>query len=76
MQFGVEKAVAWLPEVKLVFSRTGTAELAADPMPPNATDTFIIVKDRKSWPDPSMSKAELVEKIEHAVADIPGKVTS
>lgn len=73
MQFAVEKAVARLPEVKLVFSRTGTAELASDPMPPNATDTFIIVKERKLWPDPSLSKAELVEKIEHAVANIPGQ---
>ena len=73
MQFAVERALGRLPEVKLVFSRTGTAELAADPMPPNATDTFIIVKDRKQWPDPSMSKAALVEKIEHAVAGIPGQ---
>jgi len=73
MQFAVEKAVAKLPEVKLVFSRTGTAELAADPMPPNITDTFVIVKDRSQLPEPSMSKAELVEKIEHAVADIPGQ---
>jgi len=73
MQFAVERAVAKVPEVKLVFSRTGTAELASDPMPPNITDTFIIVKDRVQWPDPGLSKAELVEKIEHAVADIPGQ---
>ena len=73
MQFDVEKAVGKVPEVKLVFSRTGTAELASDPMPPNLTDTFVIVKDRSQWPNPSMSKADLVEKIEHAVADIPGQ---
>lgn len=73
MQFAVEKAVARLPEVKLVFSRTGTAELASDPMPPNITDTFVIVKDRSQWPDPDMSKAELVEKIERAVVSIPGQ---
>jgi cobalt-zinc-cadmium resistance protein CzcA len=73
MQFGVEKAVARLPEVKLVFSRTGTAELASDPMPPNATDTFVMIKDRAQWPDPRLSKAELVEKIEQAVAAIPGQ---
>lgn len=73
MQFQVEKAVAKLPEVKFAFSRTGTAELAADPMPPNITDTFVIVKERSQWPDPSMSKAELVEKIEQAVAAIPGQ---
>jgi cobalt-zinc-cadmium resistance protein CzcA len=73
MQFDVEKAVGKVPEVKLVFSRTGTAELASDPMPPNQTDTFVIVKDRAQWPNPSMSKAELVEKIERAVADLPGQ---
>lgn len=73
MQFNVEKAVAKLPEVKLVFSRTGTAELASDPMPPNQTDTFVIVKDRSQWPDPKLSKAELVEKIERAVSVIPGQ---
>ncbi|WP_236478131.1 efflux RND transporter permease subunit, partial [Escherichia coli] len=46
---------------------------AADPMPPNITDTFVIVKDRSEWPEPRMSKAELVEKIEKAVAGIPGQ---
>jgi cobalt-zinc-cadmium resistance protein CzcA len=73
MQFGIEKAVSALPEVKLVFSRTGTAELASDPMPAHATDTFIIVKDRKEWPNPRLSKEALVEKIEQAVADLPGQ---
>jgi len=73
MQFAIEKTVAKLPEVKLVFSRTGTAELASDPMPPNGTDTFIILKDRSQWPNPGMPKAELVEKIEHAVASLPGQ---
>jgi cobalt-zinc-cadmium resistance protein CzcA len=73
MQFAIENAVAKLPEVKLVFSRTGTAELASDPMPPNGTDTFIILKDRAEWPEPRMPKEELVEKIEHAVAGLPGQ---
>jgi cobalt-zinc-cadmium resistance protein CzcA len=73
MQFGVEKAISALPEVKLVFSRTGTAELASDPMPAHATDTFVIVKDRAEWPDPGLSKEELVEKIERAVSVLPGQ---
>ncbi|WP_313166474.1 efflux RND transporter permease subunit [Massilia oculi] len=73
MQFAVEKALARVPEVKLVFSRTGTAELAADPMPPNATDTFVMIKDRKDWPDPKLDKSELLEKIEAAVSGIPGQ---
>ncbi|KFC63387.1 hypothetical protein [Massilia sp. LC238] len=39
-------------------------------MPASITDTFIIVKDRAQWSDPSLSKAGLVENIEHAVAYI------
>ena len=72
MQFQVEKAVARVPEVRFVFSKTGTAELASDPMPPNVSDTFIIMKPRDEWPEPKLPKAELVEKIEAALAVLPG----
>src|SRR3546814_1542329 len=51
MQSRIERELGKLPEVRFVFSKTGTAELAADPMPPNISDTFIIIKpreDRKS----------------------------
>ena len=72
MQFQVEKTVARVPEVRLVFSKTGTAELAQDPMQPNVSDTFIVMKSRDEWPDPKLSKAELVEKIEGALATLPG----
>ncbi len=72
MQFKVEQAIARIPEVKFVFSKTGTAELAADPMPPNISDTIIIMKPRSDWPDSRLSKAELVEKIEKALEGLPG----
>jgi cobalt-zinc-cadmium resistance protein CzcA len=72
MQFQVEKAIARLPEVRFVFSKTGTAELAADPMPPNISDTFIIMKPREEWPDGTLPKAELVAKIEKALSVLPG----
>lgn len=72
MQFQVEKAIGALPEVRFVFSKTGTAELASDPMPPNISDTIIIMKPRKEWPDPSLAKAELVEKIEKQLELLPG----
>ena len=36
MQFAVEKAISKFPQVAFVFSKTGTADIAADPMPPNA----------------------------------------
>ena len=52
MQFANENMISQLPQVAFVFSRTGTPDLAADPMPPSATDTYIILKPRDEWPDP------------------------
>ena len=72
MQFNVEKAVSNFKEVAFVFSKTGTAEMAADPMPPNVSDTFIILKPNEEWPDPSLPKAELINRIEEAVKKVPG----
>ncbi len=72
MQLGVEKTVSALPQVAYVFSKTGTAEIGADPMPPNASDTFIILKPQNEWPEPGLSKEALLEQIEHAVRELPG----
>ncbi|MGE0745457.1 MAG: efflux RND transporter permease subunit [Rhodospirillales bacterium] len=72
MQARVERAVAKLPEVAVVFSKTGTAEVATDPMPPNVSDTFIVLKPRADWPDPGKPKPALVAEIEAAVAAVPG----
>lgn len=55
MQFDVERVVAGIPEVAFIFSKTGTAEMATDPMPPNVSDTFIIFKPKEQW----RSEAEL-----------------
>ena len=35
-----------------VFAKIGTAEIATDPMPPNVSDTFVMLKPRAEWPDP------------------------
>ncbi|MDR7037712.1 cobalt-zinc-cadmium resistance protein CzcA [Methylobacterium sp. BE186] len=72
MQIGVERAVSGQPEVAFVFSKTGTAEIASDPMPPNVSDTFVMLKPRAEWPDPSLPKAALVARIETAVEALPG----
>ncbi|PAX08915.1 efflux RND transporter permease subunit [Sphingomonas lenta] len=72
MQFQVEKALAKAPEVRFAFSRTGTSEIASDPMPPNATDTFVILKPKAEWPDPGLSKEELVERLEKRLSTLPG----
>lgn len=73
MQSFMEKMIIEeFPEVDTVIARIGTAEVATDAMPPNIADTYLLLKDRKEWPDPSKTKAELVEEIEIALEDIPG----
>lgn len=72
MQDMVEQRVKQFPEVKNVFAKIGTAEVATDPMPPNAADTFIMLKPRKDWPNPKKTKQELVQEIEKAIQQIPG----
>ena len=72
MQFQVEKVLARQPEVRFAFSRTGTSEIASDPMPPNATDTFVILKPRAEWPKPSLSKEALVKRMEKRLSTLPG----
>ena len=74
MQLAVEKTISRFPQVAFVFSKTGTAEMASDPMPPNASDTFIILKPREAWPDPSLTKEALIEEIAKAVNLLPGNV--
>lgn len=74
MQFNVEKTVSKLPEVALMYSKTGTAEVAFDPMPPNISDGYVIFKPREQWPDPKMSKADLVDKVRKAVTGLPGNL--
>ncbi|MBR0874741.1 CusA/CzcA family heavy metal efflux RND transporter [Bradyrhizobium tropiciagri] len=74
MQLSVEKTVSRFPQVSFVFSKTGTAEVASDPMPPNASDTFIILKPREAWPNPSMTKEQLIDEIAKAVGRLPGNV--
>ena len=72
MQTVLEARLRKFPEVEHVFSKIGTAEVATDPMPPNVADTFVILKERNSWPDPRKSKASLIAEMEIAVEKIPG----
>jgi cobalt-zinc-cadmium resistance protein CzcA len=72
MQADVERVVSSFPEVAFVYSKTGTAEMASDPMPPSVSDTFIILKPHEQWPEPSLAKSELIERIEEALSQLPG----
>ncbi|MGK4342691.1 efflux RND transporter permease subunit [Ectopseudomonas oleovorans] len=72
MQRQLEARIKEFPEVEEVFAKIGTAEVATDPMPPSVADTFIMLKDRKDWPNPRKPKAVLVAELEEAVKAIPG----
>lgn len=72
MQIEVEKTVRTFAEVKEVFSKIGTPEVATDPMPPNVADTFVMLKPREEWPEPDKSKADLISEIEEALEKVPG----
>ena len=72
MQLDVEKTVSALPQVAFVFSKTGTAEIASDPMPPNASDTFIILKPQAQWPDPKLTKDAWSSRSKRPSDELPG----
>ena len=72
MQSALEARIKSFSEVERVVAKMGTAEVATDPMPPSVADTFIMLKDRKDWPNPRKPRAELLAELQAAVATIPG----
>jgi cobalt-zinc-cadmium resistance protein CzcA len=60
------------PEIERVFARTGTAEIASDPMPPNISDGYIMLKPEAKWPKPKKTRAELIAAIQQMVHQLPG----
>jgi cobalt-zinc-cadmium resistance protein CzcA len=73
MQKQIESRLkAKFPEIERVFARTGTAEIASDPMPPNISDGYIMLKPQAQWPAPRRTREELIEAIRDETAAIPG----
>ena len=72
MQTELERTIKQFPEVDKIFAKIGTAEIATDPMPPNVADNFVMLKPQSKWPDPSRTKADLVEAMQKATANVPG----
>ena len=72
MQKTLESTLMEYEQVLTVFAKTGTAEVATDAMPPNVTDTFVMLKPRAQWPDPDLSKAEFVETLERDLQAVTG----
>lgn len=69
----MEKAVKTIPEVTTVFCKSGTAEVATDPMPISLTDGYIMLKPQEEW-RPGMTQEKLVEEIKNKVeTTVPGQ---
>lgn len=62
------------PEVNHIFSRIGTAEIAMDPMGPNISDSFLILKPREEWPLVNGSKRSKDEIIQELVSNLEATV--
>ena len=59
------------PEVKMVVTKIGSGEVPTDPMPMDASDMMVILKDKSEWTS-AKTYNELSEKMSAALADVPG----
>jgi len=65
---------AKFPEVKMIVTKIGSAEIPTDPMPMEASDMIIILEEKSEWTS-AKSREELMEKMEKALETIPGATT-
>lgn len=73
IQENVEKQLLKaFPEIKAIFARTGTAEVATDVMPPNISDGIVLLKPHGQWPNPKETIDELRTRMLQFVNQIPG----
>lgn len=72
MQLKLDQALKKVPEVKTVFARNGTAEVATDVMPPARSDVYVMLKPSEEWPDPKKPKTQILEELQAAAETVPG----
>ena len=73
MQKQIEAGLkAKFPEIERVFARTGTAEIASDPMPPNISDGYVMLKPESDWPSPKKTRDELLTAVQLEANKYPG----
>ncbi len=74
MQKDLEKALVeeFPDEIQSIFARTGTAEVATDPMGPNVSDTYLMLYPREKWTR-AKTQEELASEIEAFLETIPGQ---
>lgn len=67
----MEQRLLAYPEVDTVVTKIGRAEIAEDPMGPEQSDIFVMLKPRREW-NTGRNKAELIEVMAADLAEIPG----
>jgi heavy metal efflux system protein len=72
LDFRVERALLTLPEVNLVFSKAGTANLVFDAMPSNNSDNYVMLKPKDQWPPEVRTKDDVQKRIQQVTAPIVG----
>ncbi|MGB3154287.1 MAG: CusA/CzcA family heavy metal efflux RND transporter, partial [Chitinophagaceae bacterium] len=68
-----ERMLLKYPEVKMVVGKTGSADVATDPMPPEATDLMVILKPKKEWTTTG-DFYELADIMRDKLSTIPGVI--
>ena len=66
---------AFPDEIAHIWSRTGAAEVATDPMGTELTDVFISLKPRSEWRRAS-SQEDLVSGMQELISDLPGQTVA
>ena len=68
-----ERMLREFPEVKMVIGKTGAADIATDPMPPEASDLIVILKPKNEWTTTADFYA-LSDMMRDKLSTIPGVV--
>jgi heavy metal efflux system protein len=68
-----QRMLRQFPEVKMVVGKTGAADIATDPMPPEASDLMVILKDKKEWKTTD-DFYELADLMAEKLSAIPGVI--
>ena len=58
-----------VPEIAQIIARVGTDEIGLDPMSPNETDSFVVLKPQQEWRG---DKAFVVDEIRKSLDKLPG----
>ncbi len=69
---GEEAILKNFPEVEKVIAKIGSAEIPTDPMPIEAADLMVVMKDKSEWVS-AKSKDEMIEKMHKVLSEnVPG----